>query len=388
MSKPNLEKFDSRYNRLRLKAASLAGLAALAGVPITASKADIASANSYGIGLVGFSDNDLFNDDQDQAEAVASKIEAMGGTAARIFYPLNKDTAWENYANRTCNAARAAYDHHLQLIISFVGYNALGRGYVPSTPTEITQATTTAGSLLWTMGSKKDANHPGGCAPQQKNFIFEGINEINNDTFNQTLNEETPAQAAQLDYRLAKRLKKEAARPEIGGTVSYGESLAAGNHDPLQFISQEGAAAKKLGLKIKYDFIDIHPYPADPTADPSLTMQSLYQSAKDTIATAFPGAKLVWGEVGVNTINPPAAEAGSYTPPVSTSLGVSETSQAKYINNILKTAASEGTPWVTLFDVQDDGGKTMPSSGLFYISGKPKSSQPAVRYQIGKYTNR
>jgi hypothetical protein len=38
--------------------------------------------------------------------------------------------------------------------------------------------------------------------------------------------------------------------------------------------------------------------------------------------------------------------------------------------------------------VQDDGGGSMPSAGMFYKDGKPKSSQPAIRYRIGQNTGR
>jgi hypothetical protein len=160
------------------------------------------------------------------------------------------------------------------------------------------------------------------------------------------------------------------------------------NHDAVGFLTAEGQAAKALKLKNPYDFIDIHPYPKDPTADPSVTMNNLYGPVTDIIDDYFPGSELAWGEVGINTINPPAAESVDYQPPVSMNIGVSETTQAKYITNVLKTAAAEGTPWVTIFNVQDDGSGSMPSAGVFYKNGKPKSSQPAVRYRIGQNTGR
>jgi hypothetical protein len=372
-----------------MKAGILAGIAALSGVASTTeSQQAQAASETYGMS-VGYSDNSLFADDPADAESAAIKIVQMGGNVGRIFYPLNKNTAWENYAQRTCNAFQAASDHGLQLVVAFRGYDEAGSGYVPRTPSEIKQFATTAASIIWTVASKKDGSHPGGCVPGYNNFTFEGINEINNDApFNRNLGANTPYQAAMIDFRLSRALKKEAAKPEIQANVSFGEALAAGNQDPVSFINDEGQAAKKLGLKIEYDFIDIHPYPKDPTVDPSLTMQNLYKPAKDSISTNFPGADLVWGEVGVNTVNPPASEAAAYNPPVSNNLGVSESTQAKYITNVLKTAASEGSPWVTLFDVKDDGGGSMRSSGEYYVSGGPKSSQPAVRYQIGKYTGR
>jgi hypothetical protein len=383
---PSVERQNWR-DKLMIKTGISAGVLVLAATAASAKPASAAE-KSAGSTEVGFSDNNIFNRDPAAAESVAQKIQQMGGNVVRIFYPLNKDTAWENYQNETCNAFKAAYDHQLQPIVAFRGYDG-SPGYVPYSRKEITQFATTAASIIWTVASNKDARHPGGCVPEQKSFVFEGINEINNSSpFNRNLGVNTPVQALRIDSALSRALRKTAARPEIQATVSFGEALAAGNHDPIKFMNDQAQVSTKPGLNVQYDFVDIHPYSKDPTADPSLTMQALYKPALDSINTLSPGAKLVWGEIGVNTINPPASEAANYSPPVSNTVGVSETTQVKYITNILKTAASEGTPWVTLFGTQDDGSGSMPSSGEDYVSGKPKTSKPFIRYQIGKYTGR
>jgi len=336
--------------------------------------------------VVGISTNDIFTDNLDKAEAAAQQIEDLGATAVRFFYTLNKGTAWQNYTQETCNAFQAAYDHHLQPIVAFRGYDEDGPGYVPSSPTEMRQFNTTAASIIWTVASNKDAQHPGGCVPQQKNFIFEGINEINADPpFNRYLDANTPVQALIMDSRLSRTLKKEAARPEIQATVSFGESLSVGSHDVLGFLKAQAQAETDLNIQNPYDFIDVHPYPKNPTDDPSITMANLDKPINDLLNSSFPGTKLVWGEIGVETVDPPASEASAYSPPVSHAIGVSESTQAKYITNFLKTAATEGSPWVTLFGLQDDGNGSTPSSGEYYVSGNPKSSEPAIKYQIGKY---
>lgn len=392
MPKTNLqtpETYSSWRSELRLKAGILAGVAAVAGVAATAeSPSATAASKDSGIGLVGFSDNDIFTESHDQAEATAAKIQMMGGNAIRIFYPLNKNTAWENYADKTCNALQAAYDHGLQPIITFNGYDENGLGYVPTSNKEVKQFITTASSIIWTVASNSGPGRPGGCEPGVKHFIFEGINEINNPTFNRKLSGQTPAQTIAMDSKLARVLKREAARPEIGASVEFGEALAAANHDVAGFLSAEGAAEKSLKLQNPYDFIDVHPYPKNPTDDPSSVMRDLEGPVTDLIDEYFPGAALDWGEVGVNTVNPPAGESADYQPPVSLNIGVNEATQARYITNFLKTAAAEGTPWVTIFNVQDDGGGSMPSAGMFYKDGKPKSSQPAIRYRIGQNTGR
>jgi hypothetical protein len=86
-----------------------------------------------GIERIAVSSNDIFNDDEGVANEAAQEIEDLGANAVRIFYPVNKDTAWENYHDSLCNAARAAYTHNLQLIITFNGYDSNGLGYYPTT---------------------------------------------------------------------------------------------------------------------------------------------------------------------------------------------------------------------------------------------------------------
>lgn len=378
---------DSWRTKLRLKAGIMAGttLMAALGVPTNPGPAQAAK-RTAGIERVGISTNEVFTDNLQEAEDAAQKIEDLGATAVRFFYPLNKGTAWQNYRLETCNAFRAAYDHHLQPIVAFVGFDKSGRGYVPSSTTEIQQFITTAGSILWTVASNKDSQHPGGCVPEQKHFMIEGINEINNEpAFNRDVGSQTPAQAIIIDSRLSKALKKEAARPEIDATVEFGEALAVGNQDVVGFLRAEGQERVVKGLDNPYDFIDVHPYPKDPTADPSVTMTKLYGPLKQAINTGFPGTALDWGEVGTNTLDPPADIAEAYSPPVPKTLGVSETTQARYITRVLKTAASEGTSWVTFFGLQDDGIGSMPSSGEYYADGSAKDSLPAIRRQINKY---
>lgn len=385
ISKPTAE--AGWPNKLKIKAGIAIGILALStAATTTESQSAQAASKAPGIERVGFSTNDLFNQNLAEAETVAAKIQAMGGTAVRIFYTLNKNTAWQNYAQETCNAFQAAYDHQLQPIVTFRGYDESGPGYVPQSPTEIKQLGTTAASIIWTVASNKDSQHPGGCVPGQKNFIFEGINEINNGyPFNRNLGVNTPAQALMIDSKLSQALKKEAARPEIQANVTFGEALAVGNHDVVGFLNSQAQFEIDLKLNNPYDFIDVHPYPKNPTDDPSITMANLYPTLSKLINNSFHGAKLVWGEIGVNTTDPPTAEAANYTPPVSHILGVSEATQVKYITNVLKTAAAEGTPWVTLFDVQDDGNGSMPSSGEYYVSGTPKSSLGPIAYRLRQY---
>jgi hypothetical protein len=394
-SSQTIEATPAWRDRLKMKASILAGAAALGGAAVTAvSHPASAAENTTPTMDVGFSTNRIFDKDLSKAEAIAQQIQSMGGTVVRIFYPLNKNTAWENYRQETCNAVQAAYDHGLQPIFTFVGYDLNGRAYVPETNTEIRQFATTEASIFWNVASNKDGAHPGGCVPQAKHWIIEGINEPNNDDFNRDLGDQTPAQMLQLDARLSEALKKEAAKPEIGATVEYGEALAVGNHDVVKYLSDQAQAKADKGINNPYDFIDIHAYPKDPTADPSETMKKLYGPIKFILNQSFKGSELVWGEEGVNTTtNPLAPDIYYYNWLPSRVNGVSEATQAKYMTNILKTASQEGSPWVTFFSVQDDGGGSMVSSGVFYNGPDPehptpKSSQPAIRYQIGKYTGR
>ena len=348
--------------------------------------AEAASNYTPGIGELGFSTNDIFTDDLAEAENTAQQIQKMGGTAVRIFYILNKNTAWENYRERTCNAFQAAHDHDLQPIVTFVGYDEDGRGYMPTSKKEVKQFITTASSIIWTVASNKGPGRPGGCVPDQKHFIIEGPNEPNNDLFNRGLNTQTPVTSLATDIKASQALKNEAARPEIGATVEYGESLAVGNRDITSYLQQQDQALEESEQPNPYDFVDEHPYPKNPIDDPSQTMRNLKTSFNSL--NNFKKTQLVFGEYAVNTINPPAAEANGYNPPVSSTVGVSEATQVKFISNFLKVAAEMDTPWVTLFNVQDDGGGQMSSSGEYYVDGTPKSSQPAIRYQIGKYTGR
>jgi hypothetical protein len=379
-----------RLTKLRLKVGMLAGIAAVAGLAATAKSnpAEAASAYTPGIEDVGFTTSRMFNENLEEAETTAEQIQRMGGTVVRIFYPLNKGTAWQNYHTETCNALKAAYDHQLEPIITFLGYDENGLGYVPRTNKQIKQFITTAASILWTAASKKDSENPGGCVQGLKNYKFEGINEINYTTFNRSLDDQTPAQALANDARLSKAIKKEAAKPEIDVHVEFGEALSVGSHDVIGFLTRQGQTAKNLRIKNPYDFVDIHPYPKNPTDDPSITMTKLNEPLNQLIDTYFPGTERVWGEVGINTSNIPSIEANGYETGVPDNIAVSESTQTRYVTNILKTAAAQETPWITFYSVQDDGGGSMPSAGSFYVSGRPKGNQPAIRYQIGKYTGR
>lgn len=336
--------------------------------------------------FVGVSTNDIFTENSSDANLAAQQIENLGANAVRIFYPLNKGTAWENYHDKLCNAAQAAYSHNLQLIISFVGYDSQGHGYYPQSKLEVRQFATTAASIEWALASDKDASHPGGCVPQQKNLFFEGINEENYRYFNRYLSDKTPAQALAMNSVLATTLRKEASKPEIRAHITFAESLSAGNNSPVEFLIAEAQAEKNLGIDNPYNEIEIHPYPPNITDDPTAIMASLIARANPVITQSFSGSQLTFGEYGVNTTNPPLSIANTYTPPVSSNLGVSESTQVKYIRNYLK--ASAGMPMITLLDAKDDGGGFMPSSGEYYTNGQTKTSFGAIRYAIGKYTGR
>src|SRR5690348_8594145 len=111
---------------------ALAGCAlSMLGVLPTQASGESASSASTGNSLVGISTNDILTADAKEADQAAAQIQQLGATAVRVFYYINKGTAWDNYKLEVCNAAQAAEAHNLQLIVAFEGVDN-GLGYYPS----------------------------------------------------------------------------------------------------------------------------------------------------------------------------------------------------------------------------------------------------------------
>lgn len=366
--------FLNRYKPLWLaKGAAVIGGLALGGsvgsfgpsptAEAAALRPELAPAMPY----VGFSSNEIFVEDRNQAEEAADAMQKSGANSVRIFMPYTKGGAEiKNDKLKLCNAAHAAQDHGMKLIISFNGYSynerkrGMETGYVPDR-SEVTKFITTLDTIMWTLAKDPEpGGQNGGCVPEQKNINFEPFNEINNPTFNKQQDPKTAERYMRMLSKIMPQIKKEASKPGLGVNVKLFAGALAASHDAPGFAKEMGQAMNDLHLKsVPFDVLTAHPYAPTPDSDPTPTAEYLYASLKPIVDKYFPGKPLLWDEVGVNSDR------------------VGEAKQAQYYQNFYVTAACQkGVIGGMTFQLTDDGQSW--TSGIRHSSGAPKSSFQAL----------
>jgi hypothetical protein len=171
-------------------------------------------------------------------------------------------------------------------------------------------------------------------------------------------------------------------------------------HSPTLFIKQMGIAYRASGRdRPVMDAFAIHPYAdnssqSPATAHPLTTtigiadyakLASLLGEAFD--GTAQPGSTLpiFYGEFGVES-QIPASKAALYTgTEPATTKPVTEATQADYYREALSLAFCQpNVDGMLLFLSNDERARTAWQSGIHYVDGTPKSSQPRVTEALNR----
>ena len=183
-----------------------------------------------------------------------------------------------------------------------------------------------------------------------------------------------------------------------GGAVSPRGSDRAGGtrptHSPTKFIAELGIAYRASGRELPVmDAFVQHVYAdnssqSPATAHPNTTsigvadygkLVSLLGAAFDGTAQTGSDLPILYGEFGVES-DIPAAKAALYTgTELTTTKPVSESVQADYYEQALALAFCEPTvEGMLLFLSRDERARAAWQSGIEYVDGTPKASQPRV----------
>lgn len=378
-----------KLRRNRLQLATITGVVAVAAF---AGKSNSGEAAPPQINLappqayIGMNSAEMFSENLAEAEDAAKRIADSGANTARIIAPYTTGKGGQaeinNDAQEYCNAAQAAYDNNLNLIIAFNGFGPSQKketkgqielGHVPESPAQIRRFKDTLIRIVETVSTEPDPNGKnGGCVPGLKKFIFEPDNEVNSRTFNRN---QTPDTAEKYMNLLSKLnpVKERARQPDIKAEIIIAAGALATSQDPVGFADRMGQAMAKLKIStVPFDILTAHVYPRSPEVDPVPTEQNLYKGLKPIVDKYFNGVPIIWDEVAVNSV-PPLSKRHRYT---ETSVAVSEAKQAQYYENFYKTAACQpGVIGGLIFQLTDDG---KWSSGPYAIDKTPKSSLPQI----------
>ena len=165
-------------------------------------------------------------------------------------------------------------------------------------------------------------------------------------------------------------------------------------HSPTAFVADLGAAYKASGRQVPImDAFAFHPYPENSQTGPSFphpngTSIGLadYQKLVGLLGAAFDGTAqhgstlpILYDEFGIETV-PPPAKAALYTgtePP--TTKPVDEATQAQMYTQAMQMTFCQPTVMgLLLFHVQDEPALAAWQSGLYYVDGTAKTSEPTV----------
>jgi hypothetical protein len=173
-------------------------------------------------------------------------------------------------------------------------------------------------------------------------------------------------------------------------------------HSPTTFIQGLGAAYRASGrTRPVMDALSMHVYGDNSSVAPSVghplntsigvaDYDKLVRLLGDAFdGTAQPGSSLpiLYGEYGVES-EIPAGKAGLYTgSEPATTKPVSEPTQADYYRQALAMAFCQPTVvGMLLFLSNDERGRANWQSGIHYVDGTPKTSQPRVTKALDRTT--
>lgn len=357
--------------RLRKPMALAAIIGALAVPPALASHESVPPLKN-----VGYNTNEVWNTDLEAAEDAAKRAKESGATEVRIFHPFTnggKDIMHD--VDRTCNAAKAAYDNGLELMITIEGHYRDGEvGFMPTRASEERQYVTTVSDL---MGKLADDN--AGCLPEQKNLTIGFFNEPNNKTFdrNQYIGDRwaSPGDTVSLMAYAYPKLHEIAARPNlninlrlVGGDLSSGISSRA-----IDFINEMGAYVKQK--KIKGPIMDefaMHFYVNGSGSDADERASRNLAKTKAALKHNFGKTELIYDEVGAFS-DTPSDKEGLYNIQVPPKIKpLPGDGQGEFYSWFVQQAACEGVKSVLIFHETDDPNDYL-RTGDRYPNGTLKS---------------
>src|SRR5579862_1668051 len=307
---------------------------------------------------VGVTSDQIWVPNFSQALQAAQQIAETGANTVRIFEPYSPGQAEINNDRESlCDAAEAAREENLTLEISFMGHHHDKVNFVPSNASAITKFQTTIGTILWNIAGP-NANKPGpngspACVQEPlKDVMIEEENEVNSNTFNS--NKDAPQKYAYLTVRLDKAIDAEVTSinnalesspdPNISAPLKVQKvigGLAAGHNDVLTFLKSYDSALKIMGVTtFPGDMLAVHPYPANPLANPANVEASLYQPVENELRTSFgEDIPIFYDEIGVGAVE--ATKKYLYGPRSLSAASVTTGLQAQYYRDTFKEAASE-----------------------------------------------
>jgi len=191
-----------------------------------------------------------------------------------------------------------------------------------------------------------------------------------------------------------------------GGALSpRGADNPAGSrptHSPTVFIQDLGTAYRASGRdRPVMDAFAIHPYPDHSSQPPTVAhpltttigvadygkLVALLAEAFDGTAQAGSELPILYGEFGVES-DIPSGKAALYTgTEPATTRPVVEATQAAHYEQALALAFCQPTvEGMLLFLSRDERARAAWQSGVFYVDGTPKTSQPLVREALDRAT--
>lgn len=379
--------YEKKSAGLRLKAGVLLTGAALAmSAKLKPAIADeLAPAIQKPEFIIGAMEDSAVSENYNQSEIVASKIAEMGFNTLKISMPWTHPRQCAEIDNdlaRFQNAATAAKNNGLFLMLNLIPGGGNGLGMAPTTPS---QRRCFKDTLISYMHAFEQVS-PGG------HIFLELPNEPNSENFWRPQKDKdgqwiAPKAVVKLLAESYEPIKNEAAALGIKATV-VGIGLASKDH-PQQFIQEAGIAKKQVGKGRLMDAFSHHPYglandeaPEIVHATGGIGFGDLDRLTKTLDKSLGNGLPVVLSEYGTKTEVPPD-ELDQYDIfPNGPRALISEAQQAAYYSKAIKIARCHPRVGaIILFNVIDDKDGHW-TSGTFYPDMTTKSSYSLIKQAI------
>lgn len=329
---------------------------------------------------VGFNSNEVWLEDEAKAQAEAKSLAEAGANAVRVEIPIGVGGKYvKPVENRICNAARAARDNNLELIIYLTGRYRDGRhGFLPIRAKEKRDYLSSITNLMWTIAGDKNEDGTGGCAPEVKRINISPINEPNNSYFN---NHPDPQKYGELMLYLYQHLHRLAAKPglEVELNVIGLDISTTARGNPINFIN--GLAQylrEKRSRPLPMDSLAFHFYArgydgTTETVNQAAQVQNrkIIEAIRDNFGDSLP---LYVTELGAitrdkNHLYKVRVPAGVFT--------MSGQQQGEFYSHFIKESVCAGIAGIFIF-YQTDKAEDDLRSGTKFPNGVRKAKTPIV----------
>ncbi|MEX2014610.1 MAG: hypothetical protein WD885_01625 [Candidatus Saccharimonadales bacterium] len=351
------------------------------------------SKNAIRLDGAGFNTNAVWVTDENEANEAAARVANSGATDIRIILPYSQGSAEvKNDVIRTCNAAKAAYSHDLDLMITMQGYYRLregkakdGLGYMPTRAHEKQKYVTAITNLMWSLAGDKNPDGTGGCLPEQKELTIGFFNEPNNKRFNinQYINGRwvAPENTVELMRYAYPRLKQQAAQKglEVDLTLVGGDISTSRSSNAVGFLRQMGRYMEEQQItEPLMDEFAAHYYLQGVDADPSTSASDSIRLISASVSENFGQVPLIYNELGAYSETPVAKEKLYKEPVPEAILPLKGVEQGLFYKQFILTAVCQGVKKVLIFHETDDKGDKL-RTGVNYPDKTSKPGKPIVR---------